>query len=98
MSPYRTFIASLLSLFALAVSAATLPAADVDKYLPADTEMVLTINIRQILDSALVKKEALGMLTDLIQGSEEAKTTLTKLGLDPLKDIDRLTVAGPGGT
>jgi hypothetical protein len=72
-------------------------AADVDKYLPNDTEIVVTINVRQIFDSALVKKYALEHLTAAIKASGETEKVLEALGLNPTTDVNSVALAGPGG-
>ena len=41
---------------AAALLASPVRAADIDRYLPADTEVVSIVNVRQILSSALVKQ------------------------------------------
>ncbi|MGE3807111.1 MAG: hypothetical protein AB7K24_20805 [Gemmataceae bacterium] len=85
-------------LCALTVLALSLPvqAADVNNYLPADSEMVLTINIKQLLGSGLIKKHALDQMKAALQ-SDRAKQVLGPLGFDPLKDVDSIMIAGPGG-
>jgi hypothetical protein len=70
-------------------------AAEVDPLLPPETESVLFVNVRQILDSDLVKKYALGQIKQALAGND-AKKMLDKLGLDPLKDVDRVTVGSWG--
>ncbi len=71
-------------------------AGEVDRYLPADTEVYNVVNIRQILGSALVKNTVgVDKIRDLINSVDEAKTILKDLALDPLKDIDRIISAGP---
>src|SRR5262245_31717976 len=62
-----------------------------EKYLPDDADGVVTINVRALLDSELVKKVGLDkMLAD----NEEAQKSLKALGLDPLKDIERVVICG----
>lgn len=82
---------------AVAAALLTAPAraADLDRYLPADTEVVVTVNIHQILGSQLVKKNGLEQLRDLIKSQEEVESLLKELNLDPLKDIDKIIGAGP---
>lgn len=84
---------------ALAVAIAALPAparaAEVDALLPAETEFVVFFNARQMLDSELTKKYALGQIKQVLDGAD-AKKMLEKLGVDPLKDIDRVTVGAWG--
>ena len=82
---------------ALALLAGPARAGTVDPYLPADTETLMTINVRQILGSALIKRIGLDHLRDAIKSQEEVATILKDLGLDPFKDIDRLLIAGPAG-
>ena len=66
--------------------------AEIDNLLPAETESVMYLNVRQIIDSDLVKKYALGQIKQMLAGNEEAQRMLKDLGLDPLKDIERVTV------
>jgi hypothetical protein len=78
--------------------AAPARAADLEKLLPNDTEVISTINVKQILDSALVKKVGLDKVKDAIKNQEKAQQVLDALGFDPFKDLDSITVAGPGGS
>jgi hypothetical protein len=82
------------ALLALAVSA---PAADVDKYLPNNTEAVQTINVRQLTDSALVKKNALEKIEKALKSNDEVQKVLKELGFDPLKDLDTYIQTTGGG-
>jgi hypothetical protein len=63
-------------------------------YLPVDSEIVFTINLRQLLDSPLIKDNLLGQAREAVKNSPAADV-LKELGLDPFKDLDRITVAGP---
>jgi len=85
----------LLTAVALAVAATPGRAADIDPVLPADTESVMVVNLRQIIDANLVKKYVLGQLKQVMAGNDVAKQ-LQELGLDPLKDVDRVTVGSWG--
>lgn len=71
-------------------------AAELDPYLPADTEVVNIINIRQILSSALIKQVGVDNIKALMGQSEELTAILKELGLDPFKDIDKIVSASPG--
>jgi hypothetical protein len=64
-------------------------AADVSPLLPAETESVVFVNVRQILDSDLIKKFALAQIKQALEGND-AQKTMKELGLDPLKDIDQV--------
>lgn len=72
-------------------------AADVDPLLPDDSEAIFTVNFRQMLDSALMKKLALGQIKAILATSEDAQKWQKVSGIDPLKDLTSLTIAGPGG-
>jgi hypothetical protein len=94
MVPQRRVWVGLAVVLALAAPAR---AGEVDPYLPADTEVVVTLNVRQVLDSPAVKKNALEQLKALLKASDEVDGILKDLGFEPLKDLDRVVVAGPGG-
>lgn len=83
-----------LAILALATAAR---AGELSWYLPADSEIVVNINVRQALDSPLIKKQALEMAREALDKNEMVKEVLADLGFDPLKDLDRVIVAGPGG-
>jgi len=72
-------------------------AADIDPLLPGDTQSYLSINVKAILDAPLFKSQLLGPLKDLLGDTPEAKDILGDLGFDPLKDLDRVLFAMPGG-
>jgi hypothetical protein len=95
MTPHRL---SLAVLTAVLLSALPGRAADLDPYLPEDSETVVNLNVRQILDSSLVKKHVLDLAQEALRGNDQAQDVLKDLGLDPFKDIDRLIAAAPGGT
>lgn len=80
---------------ALCVAVAPVRAADIDPVLPAETESVMVVNLRQVIDANLIKKYVLGQLKQVMAGNDAAKQ-LQELGLDPLKDIDRVTVGSWG--
>jgi hypothetical protein len=78
--------------------AAPVRAGEIDRYLPDDSEIVVSLNFRQILDSPLVKKFGLEQAQEALRSTEEASAILKDLGFDPFTDLDRVIVAGPGGT
>jgi len=94
LRPSRLGLAAAVAVV-LAGTAPAARAADVDKLLPADSEYVIAVNVRQVLDSEIIKKYALGQLKDLLAGND-AQKFLKDLGLDPLKDIDRIVVGASG--
>jgi len=82
----RLFVAALVA----GGLAPPLSAAEVPPLLPAETESVIYVNFRQVIDSPLVKKLALEPMKQFLQ-KEEAQKVMADIGLDPLKDIDELT-------
>jgi len=73
-------------------------AADVDKLLPNDTETVAAINVKQILNSALVKKFGQDKIKEALKSQEMFQKILDDLGFDIFKDLDSILIAGPGGS
>src|SRR5690349_4649491 len=91
LSLRKPILAALALSLALALPAlAAAPAGSYEKYLPDETDGVITINVRQLLDSELIKKAGL----DKALAGEDAQKALGVIGLDPLKDIDRVVIAG----
>jgi len=66
-----------------------------DKLLPPECDSVISINIRQVVDSDIIKKYALEQMKQALAGND-ARKFLADLGLDPLKDIERVVVGGSG--
>jgi hypothetical protein len=71
--------------------ATTTRAAEPDKLLPADTDTVAIVNLRQIIGSDIIKKYALEQIKQALEG-QDAKKILEDLGLDPLKDVEKIVV------
>lgn len=96
-------LVAAFGLFAVAVvTAAPAPTpsrsnhAELDRLLPRDADMVVQINVRQMLQSALVKKHALDPLKLLLRRNDEVRQLLRAAGLDPLKDIDTIGLSTAG--
>lgn len=81
----------LLAVVMTAGLAATTRAADVDPLLPKETEYVVHMNFKQMLESDIMKKYAMGQIKQALQG-EDLKGVLDTLGLDPLKDLEKATL------
>jgi hypothetical protein len=64
------------------------------KYLPDDSEIVFTVNVRGFLDAPLVKKNLLDMAKEFLKNQKFQKE-LAAVGFDPLKDLDGMTYAVP---
>jgi len=64
--------------------------------LPADTQALVRFNFRAMIDSPLAKKMGIEKASEIIK-SVPGGEILSEMGFDPLKDIDSVTVAAPGG-
>lgn len=71
------------------------PAAEVSKYLPNDTEIVVTVNVKQVLDASLVKQNAVEAIRNELKNNGDISAVLEKLGFDPLRDVSSVTLALP---
>jgi hypothetical protein len=76
---------------ALFIAPAPVRAADLDKFLPKETDLVISLNVRQILDSSLVKNHAIELIKTTLAGSKEAQEVIKATGLDPLTDLNRVS-------
>jgi hypothetical protein len=81
----------------LLVVAGPARAAEDAQYFPADTQAVITLNVKQILSSPLVKKDQDKIKAGL-QSIGEAQTVLESLGFNPLTDLDTVTVSLVGAS
>ncbi len=96
MLSHRRLWVRVLSLTLLATLVASpARAIEIDKYLPADTETLVVFNIKQLLGSALVKKYGMKQLEEAMKSQDEATKILKDLGFNPLKDLDKIMIAGP---
>lgn len=86
-------------LFAGAALALLLPtaarAADADPLVPADAQFVAVAQVRALLDAPAVQKHLGKRVAESLPRAREGADLLAALGVDPRKDVDRLTVAGP---
>jgi hypothetical protein len=77
---------------------APLRAADIDKFLPTDTEVFVRINIRQALDSPLAKKLGIDQAKELLKQVDGLDDALKELDFDLFRDLDTFTFAAPDST
>src|SRR5262249_8275997 len=71
--------------------------AELDRYVPNDAEAVRVIDVKQLRDSAVVKKYGLEKLQTALENNDKVHKVLGDFGIDPLKDIDRfVSASGPG--
>jgi hypothetical protein len=68
---------------------------DAEKWLVNEPEFVMTINIKQMTESAILKAN-LPMMKELLKNNEEAKAFLEATGLDPFKDVQNVLVSASG--
>jgi hypothetical protein len=80
---------------ALALSSARVHAADIGKHVPADTQFLVSVNVRQILDSALGKKYLLPQLKAGLAKDANVQNALSATNFDPLSDLNRIVIAVP---
>jgi hypothetical protein len=88
----------LAAAFAVTLAALNTPgarAAEPDKLLPADADTVTYVNVKQLVDSDVIKKYALEQIKQALAG-QEAKKLLEDMGLDPLKDIEKVWIGSSG--
>lgn len=83
----------VFAVFAACLLALPARAADVDKLLPDDSSVVVTIDVRQILDSALVKKHGLAPAEKALKNNADLEKILSAAGFDPLKHLTTVTLA-----
>lgn len=79
------------ALFASALFAPAGRAADPDPLLPAETDQIYYVNVRQMLDSDIFKKNALPKFKEQLD-KKGAKDFLEEIGFDPLKDLETITL------
>lgn len=68
----------------------------IDRYIPADAELVVHVNVRQILNSPLARKHLLPRVEKGLKDNPAIQQTFTRLDLDPLKDVTGITVTNAG--
>lgn len=79
----------------LAVAGAPAHAADLDRYLPEDAQWVGQINVRQLLDAPAVPPAFQTLVRKALAELPAVQEVLSSLPIDPYKQIDTITLAGP---
>jgi hypothetical protein len=87
-----TYLPRLVIVVAAGWIGTTARAADIDKLLPATTEFVVSVNVRQILDSEVGKKHHLELFLLMLEGNDATKFLLAELGLNPLNEIEKVVI------
>ena len=93
----RVWLPALAAVLGVALAAAPARAAEVDKYLPDDTQEVVMVNVKQLLDSGLFKKYGMEPAQQALKDNGDIADILKDLGFDPFKDLDRVVVGSAGG-
>jgi hypothetical protein len=94
LSYRKTWTQALGLTVAFLLAAVPARAVEPDKLTPADAKVVVVVNVRQILDSAVVKKTGLDQLKAALKQNAEVQKMLTAAGLDPFTDVESIMVAG----
>lgn len=82
-------------LVVLAFAAVPVRAADLDKYLPNQTEAIVAVNIKQLVESPLLK-DHLEPIKQALKQLNVAPKPFALLGLEPWADAERVTIAWTG--
>ena len=69
----------------------TAPAFSLDKYLLDDSDGVLVVNVKTIMESPAFKKAFAKQVADLV-ARPEAQQYLKDIGFDPLKDVEQMII------
>lgn len=85
-----------LCLIALGLGGMTAAAPQPDRLAPGDANLLISVNVRQALSAPLVKKYALAELQKALKRDERVAGALAAAGLDPLRDLDSVTVTVAG--
>jgi hypothetical protein len=81
----------VVAIIAICAAASPTRAADFDAFLPKETDMVVSLNLRQMVDSPIGKKYAADLAKSMLSNNKQIQQALNSLGLDPLTDFSRIT-------
>jgi hypothetical protein len=70
------------------------PTPETAKWVVEGAEVVVHLNLRQVFASPAMKKGGVEAIKALIEKDETAKKVFEATGIDPLKDIDSITLSG----
>jgi hypothetical protein len=84
---------ALLALVALPLAG---QAAEGEKYLPNNSDAIITVNVKLLLDSAIAKRNVKN-IEPLLKADANFQKTVDALGLDPFKDIEFVLLGVPAG-
>jgi hypothetical protein len=94
-SPWKSVARAFLLAAVLAWAATPVAAQNnsVEKLLPDNTEMVLTVNVKGLLESAIVKKHAMEQFDQMMQQNQQVMGLMKAMNFDPRKDLTSFTFA-----
>lgn len=81
-----------IALLVCTFTASASQAVDATPFLPPETDVVITIQSKQISESELLKKLGGELIKVLLKSSQQAADAMEASGLDLLKDFDRVVV------
>ncbi len=91
---YSAGLPALFCLFALGMPS---HAIEPDAFIPPDTEFVMNLRPRQILESPFLKSQGWDvLLKTLLATNDTVQQILESTGIDPFKDVESLQVAAKG--
>ena len=84
-------------LLVLAASPLPVHAADLDRCLPPDTQVVVTINVQSFLRSPLGQGQVSERIRTAFVPRDPGTVSLASFGIDPFRDVSQLVYTSPGG-
>jgi hypothetical protein len=97
MLSFRQFAVAAFVTAAVLSFASTGRAVEPDRLIPPDADSVAVVNVRQALDSVLVKKYFLDLIKGVIESNQDVQNLAKATGLDATKDIDSVLATTSGG-
>jgi hypothetical protein len=84
----------VLAVFAVAgLLGACAPVSAQDKYLPPDTQMVMSFNLRNLMGSQAFQKHFKEQMEKTLRENAQAKKVFEAINMDPMRDLHTLTMA-----
>jgi hypothetical protein len=84
-------VAAIILLAAAVVPSAR--AVEIDKFLPPSTEAVVVINVRELLNSPVIKNYGPDRLKTELETNGDANRLFRAFGIDPLRDVREVAIA-----
>jgi hypothetical protein len=68
-------------------------AVEIDKFIPPNTEAVIIINLRELLNSAVIRNYGHDKVRGELESNEDAKRFFRAAGFDPLRAVHQVVIA-----